>query len=168
MNTVLQIVLGVFRQAWSALAVLMVSAAALGMLLHVLQALGASALGARTWAAESLAALASLFLLLLAAFLGIPPVVRAVSAALPAAPGCAGLPAVAEPLAELGLAASGLVTAIVSLRMLAAFARAIGSVAAGGPAGISGAVLEAIEALIGMLLMAVVVPLVTAFFGFCG
>jgi hypothetical protein len=167
MEAILQIVLGVFRQAWSALAILMVSMAALGMLAHVLRTLGASALGARRWAAESLAAIGTLFLLLLAAFLGIPPVVRAAAAALPVSPACSSLAAVSGPLSEVGMFASGVIAAIVSLRLLAAFARTIGGTALGGPAGISGALVEALEALGGMMLIAVIVPLVTAFFGFC-
>jgi hypothetical protein len=166
-DSVLQIVLGVFRQAWVAITILMVSMAALGMLVHVLRTLGASTLGARTWVYESMAAIGTIFILLLVAFVGIPPVVQAVSASVPASPACGSLAGVSGPVSELGLFASGVLVAIVSLRMLFAFARTIGGAAVGGSTEISGAVVEAIEALAGMLLIAVIVPLVTAFFGFC-
>ena len=167
MDSVLQIVLGVFRQAWVAITILMVSMAALGMLVHVLRTLGASTIGARTWVYESMAAIGTIFVLLLVAFVGIPPVVQAVSASVPASPACGGLADVSGPVSELGMFASGVLVAIVSLRMLVAFARTIGGAAVGGSTEISGAVVEAIEALVGMLLIAVIVPLVTAFFGFC-
>lgn len=167
MDSVLQTVLAVFRQAWVAISVVMIAMASLGMLVHVLRTLGASTIGARTWVYESIAAIGTIFILILVAFLGIPPLVRAVSASVPASPSCGNLAAVSGPISELGMFASGVIVAIVSLRMLVAFARTIGGAAVGGSTEISGAVVEAIEALVGMLLIAVIVPLVTAFFGFC-
>jgi len=167
MSSVLQTVLDVFRQAWGAIAFVMVAMASLGMLVHVLRTVSASTIGARTWVYESIAAIGTIFVLILVAFLGIPPLVRAVTDVVPRSPSCGSLASVSGPISELGMFASGVLVAIVSLRMLLAFARALGGAAVGGSTEISGAVIEAIEALAGMLLLAVIVPLVTAFFGFC-
>jgi hypothetical protein len=96
----------------------------------------------------------------LIAFLGIPPVVRAVAAAVPGSAGCG-------PIAELGLFASGLIAAVASLRLLLSFVRALAASAAGGASEISQALLEAMEALSGMLLAGIVIPLVAMFLGVC-
>jgi len=156
----LQIILSVFRQAWVAITIFMVSVGALAMLAHILRTIGASTIGARFWVYESIASIASILVLILVAFLGIPPVVKAISTSVPGSPGCG-------PIAELGMFASGLIAAIVGLRMLIAFARTIGGAALGGTAEISQALIEAVEALFGMLLAGVVIPLAAMFIGVC-
>jgi hypothetical protein len=156
----LQVLLNVLRQAWGALTIIMVVMASLGALAHVLRTLWAATLGARFWIWQSLTSIATIFILVLIAFLGIPPVVRAVAAAVPGSAGCG-------PIAELGMFASGLIAAIVSVRMLLSFVRALAASAVGGSAEISQALTEAIEAISGMLLASIVVPLAAAFLGVC-
>ncbi len=160
MSDALEILLSVLRQAWVAITVFMVSVGALAMLAHILRTLGASAIGAQTWVYESIASIGAVVLLVLVAFLGIPPVVRAVSTSVPGSPGCG-------PISELGMFASGMIAAVVSLRMLLAFARTLAGAALGGAAEISQALMEAMEALIGMLLAGVVIPLAAMFIGVC-
>jgi hypothetical protein len=156
----LQILLSVLRQAWGALTAIMVVMATLGALAHVLRTVWAATLGARFWIWQSLTSVAAIFILVLIAFLGIPPVVRAVAAAVPGSAGCG-------PIAELGLFASGLIAAVASLRLLLSFVRALAASAAGGASEISQALLEAMEALSGMLLAGIVIPLVAMFLGVC-
>jgi hypothetical protein len=156
----LQIILNVLRQAWVAITFFIVSVGTLAMLAQVLRALGASTLGARLWVAESLASLAAIVVLVLVAFLCIPPVVRAVSASLPGDLGCG-------PIAELGMFASGLIAALVGVRILLSFARTIGGAALGGAAEIAQALGEAAEALLTMLLAGAAIPLSALFIGVC-
>jgi hypothetical protein len=160
MENALQIILSVFRQAWVGLTIFMVSAAALAMLAHVLRTIGASTLGAGIWVYESIASIGAVLALVLVAFLGIPPVVKALTTSVPGSPGCG-------PISELGMFASGLIAALVSVRMLLSFARTIVGAALGGTAEISQAMIEAVEAMFGMLLAGVVIPLAAMFIGVC-
>jgi hypothetical protein len=160
MDNGLQIILSVLRQAWVSLTVFMVAAGALAMLAQVLRTIGASAIGARIWVWESLSSIAAVLILVLIAFLGIPPIIRAISTSIPGSPGCG-------PISELGMFASGLIAAIVSVRMLLSFAKTVGGAALGGTAEISQGLIEAVEALFGMLLAGAVIPLVAMFLGVC-
>jgi hypothetical protein len=160
MEAALQIILDVFRQAWVAITIFIVSAGSLAMLVHVLRTMGASTIGAHVWVYESIASIGAILILVLVAFLGIPPVVRAVSTSIPSNAGCG-------PISELGMFASGLIAAIVGVRVLLSFARTIGGAALGGTAEVSQALVEVVEALFGMLLAGVVVPLVATFIGVC-
>ncbi len=155
-----QVLLGVLRQAWGALTIIMVVMASLGALVHVFRTIWASTLGARFWIWQSITSIATIFILVLIAFLGIPPIVKAVAAAVPGSAGCG-------PIAELGMFASGLIAAIVSVRMLLSFVRALAASSIGGSTEISQALMEAIEALSGMLLAGIVIPLAAAFLGVC-
>jgi hypothetical protein len=160
MEEALQIILNVFRQAWVAITIFMVSVGALAMLVHVLRTIGASTIGARVWVYESVASIGAILILVMIAFLGVPPIVKAVSTSLPGNAGCG-------PISELGMFASGLIAAIVGVRMLLAFARTIGGAALGGTAEISQALVEVVEALFGMLLAGMVIPLAAMFIGVC-
>ena len=160
MSEALQIIQNVLRQAWVALTIFIVSVGALAMLAQVLRTIGASTIGARMWVYESIASIAAILALVLVAFLAVPPVMKAVSASIPSSAGCG-------PISELGMLASGLIAAIVGVRILFSFARTIGGAALGGTAEISQALIEAVEALFGMLLAGVVIPLVSMFIGVC-
>jgi len=160
MSEALQIIQNVLRQAWVALTIFIVSVGALAMLAQVLRTIGASTIGARMWVYESIASIAAILALVLVAFLAVPPVMKAVSASIPSSAGCG-------PISELGMLASGLIAAIVGVRILLSFARTIGGAALGGTAEISRALIEAVEALFGMLLAGVVIPLVSMFIGVC-
>ena len=157
MGETLQIILNVLRQAWGALTLFIVSAAALALLAKTLSTLGASAIGARLMVWESLATMAAVIILVLVSFVGIPPIVRAVAMSIPGAPGCG-------PITELGTFASGLIAAIAGVRMMLAVARTIGGAAIGGTAEVSQALIEVVEALFGMLLAGVAIPLIALFF----
>jgi hypothetical protein len=160
MSEALQIIQNVLRQAWVALTIFIVSVGALAMLAQVLRTIGASTIGARMWVYESIASITAILALVLVAFLAVPPVMKAVSASVPSSAGCG-------PISELGMLASGLIAAIVGVRILLSFARTIGGAALGGTAEISRALIEAVEALFGMLLAGVVIPLVSMFIGVC-
>ena len=160
MSEALQIIQNVLRQAWVALTIFIVSVGALAMLAQILRTIGASTIGARMWVYESIASIAAILALVLVAFLAVPPVMKAVSASVPSSAGCG-------PISELGMLASGLIAAIVGVRILFSFARTIGGAALGGTAEISRALIEAVEALFGMLLAGVVIPLVSMFIGAC-
>jgi len=160
MSEALQIIQNVLRQAWVALTIFIVSVGALAMLAQVLRTIGASTIGARMWVYESIASITAILALVLVAFLAVPPVMKAVSASIPSSAGCG-------PISELGMLASGLIAAIVGVRILLSFARTIGGAALGGTAEISRALIEAVEALFGMLLAGVVIPLVSMFIGVC-
>ena len=160
MSEALQIIQNVLRQAWVALTSFIVSVGALAMLAQVLRTIGASTIGARMRVYESIASIAAILALVLVAFLAVPPVMKAVSASIPSSAGCG-------PISELGMLASGLIAAIVGVRILLSFARTIGGAALGGTAEISRALIEAVEALFGMLLAGVVIPLVSMFIGVC-
>jgi hypothetical protein len=157
MEDTLQIILNVLRQAWGALTLFIVSVAALALLAKILSTLGASTIGARLMVWESLATMAAVIILVLVAFVGIPPIVRAVATSIPGAPGCG-------PITELGTFASGLIAAIAGVRMMLAVARTIGGAAIGGTAEVSQALIEVVEALFGMLLAGVAIPLIAMFF----
>jgi len=157
MGDTLQIILNVLRQAWGALTLFIVSAAALAMLAKTLSTVGASSIGARFIVWESLATIAAVVILVLVAFVGIPPIVSAVATSIPGAPGCG-------PITELGTFASGLIAAIAGVRMMLAVARTIGGAAIGGTAEVSQALIEVVEALFGMLLAGVAIPLIALFF----
>ena len=157
MGDALQIILNVLRQAWGALTLFIISAAVLAMLAKTLGTLGAAAIGARLIVWESLATIAAVIILVLVAFVGIPPIVQAVSISIPGAPGCG-------PITELGTFASGLIAAIAGVRMLLSIARTIGGAVIGGTAEVSQALIEVVEALFGMLLAGVAIPLIAIFF----
>jgi hypothetical protein len=157
MGDTLQIILNVLRQAWGALTLFIVSAAALALLARTLSTLGASTIGARLMVWESLATMAAVIILVLVAFVGIPPIVSAIATSIPGAPGCG-------PITELGTFASGLIAAIAGVRMMLAVARTIGGAAIGGTAEVSQALIEVVEALFGMLLVGVAIPLIAMFF----
>jgi|GEM_PF-556527 len=157
MSDALQILLNVLRQAWGALTIFIISAGSLAMLAKTLTTLGASTIGARFVVWESLASLLAVIVLVLVAFVGIPPIVRAVATSIPGSPGCG-------PITELGTFASGLIAAIAGVRMVLAVARTIGGAAIGGMAEVSQALIEVVEALFGMLLAGIAIPLVAMFF----
>jgi hypothetical protein len=160
MQSALEIILTVFRQAWAAITIFIVSVGALAMLAHILRTVSASAIGANLWVYESLASIGSVLILVLVAFLGVPPIVKAMSTSIPGSPGCG-------PIAELGMFASGLIAAVAGVRMMLSFARVVAGAALGGTAEISKALVEVVEALFGMLLAGVVIPLVSMFIGVC-
>ena len=154
------ILLAFFREAWLALGGALVLLAGLGLLAQVLKVAGATALGARYWAAQAVSAGAGLIGLGLFAFLGVPAIVQAVLAAVPGGAGCG-------PIGDLGALAASIVGALAGLRMLKALLAAAALAAAGGAAALSTSLTEVGEALLGMLLAAAAVPVAAHFLGVC-
>lgn len=156
----LGIIIRVFQQAWQAIVLFIVMVAVIAMMVQILKTIGASAIGARMWVQESLASIVALVLLVLVAFLGIPPIIRAVSASVPHTMGCG-------PITELATVASSLLTAIVSLRMLVQVGRVILGAAVGGTAQVADALSEVVSGMFGILVVGIIIPLTAAFLGAC-
>ncbi|MEJ2710647.1 MAG: hypothetical protein P8074_23750 [Anaerolineales bacterium] len=92
--------------------------------------------------------------------LGAPALARAVQGALPGGGGCG-------PVADLGALAAALIAALAMLRLLRAIFIAVVWAASGGSVPLSAALLEAAEAVFGMLLAAAATPLAAHFLGAC-
>lgn len=149
-----------FREAWSALAGLILALALLAALTQVLRVSSSAVLGANLWVAEGLAGIAGVLLLALFAFLGVPQLVSAAVGSLPSGGGCG-------PIGELGSFSAGLIGGLGAIRMLKALLTSLISAAVGGSGGMAQALLECGEALFGMLLAALAVPLGAHFLGAC-
>jgi hypothetical protein len=154
------ILLDLLREAWIALAGALGIFVVLALLTQVLRAAGASTIGARVWVSEAAAAGGALLVLAFFAFLGVPAVVAAAQAAIPAGGGCG-------PVGELGALAARLIAALAALRILRALVGMALAVSAGGSTTLSGALLEAGEAVLGMTLAAAAMPITGHFLGVC-
>ncbi|MBI3175118.1 MAG: hypothetical protein HYZ25_15435 [Chloroflexi bacterium] len=160
MNEITSILLTFLREAWVALAGVVLAFALLAGLAQVLRTASAGVLGSSRWVGEALTALLSLLTLGLFAFLGIPKIVEALQSALPNGGGCG-------PISELGLFASQLIGGLAALRMLKATLTSILSTSLGAPASLASALTETAEAFFGMLLAAAAIPLAARFLGAC-
>jgi hypothetical protein len=152
--------LGFLRQAWTALAGALLAFILLAGMARLLRVNAGTVLGANLWVQEAASALLSLLVLALFAFLGVPQIVRALSASLPGGAGCG-------PISELGAFASGLIGGLAGLRMLKAAFASVVSTSLGGASAMSHALMEAGEAVFGMLLAGAAVPLAGWFLGAC-
>ena len=160
MNETTSILLAFLREAWTALAGVLLVLTLLAGLAQALRTASAGALGSSRWAGEALTALLSLLALGLFAFLGIPQIVGALQSALPNGGGCG-------PISELGIFASQLIGGLAALRMLKAVLTSALSTTLGASASLAGALTESAEALFGMLLAAAAIPLAARFLGAC-
>jgi hypothetical protein len=148
-----------FREAWLALSGLLLAFVLLAALAHILRVSSSAVIGANRWVAEGLAGIAGVVLLGLFAFLGVPQLVKAALAAIPSG-GCG-------PIGELGSLSAGLIGGLASLRMLKALFASVISASVGGGGGMAQALIECAEALFGMLLAALAMPLSAWFLGAC-
>lgn len=148
------------REAWVALAGAFAAFALLAGIAQMLRVSSASVVGANLWVWESLSALASILVLGLFAFLGIPQIVSALQSSLPGAGGCG-------PISELGTLASGLIGGLAALRMLKAAFITMFSASIGGALSFANALAESGEALFGMILASAAIPLAAWFLGTC-
>ena len=160
MNAALTLFLTFLREAWMALTGAFIAFALLAGIGQMLRVSSASVLGANLWVWESISALASIIVLGLFAFLGIPQVVNALQSSLPGAGGCG-------PIDELGTLASGLIGGLASLRMLKAMFASMFSASIGGSTTFANALIESAEAIFGMLLASAAIPLAAFFLGTC-
>ena len=152
--------LAFFREAWLALAGMLLILALMGVLAQALKASTAATLGTNYWVAQAVMAGGALTGLTLFAFLGVPVIVAAALASLPESAGCG-------PLADLGTLSASLVGALAGVRMLKALLSATAAAAAGGTNLFTTALLEVGEALFGMLLAAAALPVAAHFLGVC-
>lgn len=149
-----------FREAWVALAGVFLAFSLLAALAQVLRVSASSAIGANLWVAEGLSGIAGVVLLALFAFLGVPQIVKAVLASIPSGGGCG-------PIGELGSLSAGIIGGLAALRMLKALFSSAISAAVGGSGGMAQALIECAEALFGMLLASLAIPLSAWFLGTC-
>jgi len=149
-----------FREAWLALSGLLLAFVLLAALAHILRVSSSAVIGANLWVAEGLAGIAGVVLLGLFAFLGVPQLVKAALAAIPSGGGCG-------PIGELGSLSAGLIGGLASLRMLKALFVSVLSASVGGGGSMAQALIECAEALFGMLLAALAMPLSAWFLGAC-
>ncbi len=149
-----------FREAWTALVGVFLALALLAALAQVLRVSSSTVIGANLWVAEGLAGMAGVVMLALFAFLGVPQMVNATLTTIPSGGGCG-------PIGELGSLSAGIIGGLGALRMLKAVLTSLVSAAVGGSGGMAQALLECGEALFGMLLAALAVPLAAHFLGAC-
>jgi hypothetical protein len=149
-----------FREAWAALVGVLLALALLAALAQALRVSASSAIGANLWVAEGLSGMAAMVLLALFAFLVVPEIVRAALKSIPGTGGCG-------PIGELGSLSAGIIGGLAALRMLKALFSSALSAAVGGSGGMAQALIECAEALFGMLLAGLAVPLSAWFLGTC-
>lgn len=160
MADALSILQAFFREAWVALTGVLLAFALLAALAQILRVTSSSVIGANLWVAEGIAGIAGVVFLALFAFLGVPQLVNAALASIPGGNGCG-------PIGELGSLSAGMIGALAALRMLKAVFLSTVSVAVGGSGGMSQALIECGEALFGMLVAGLAVPLAARFLGAC-
>lgn len=160
MAEVTELILSVLRQAWLALAGALAAVAVLALLSQTLRAAAGSALSARFWVWQAVSGGAAVLILALFGLLGAPALTQAVQGALPGSGGCG-------PVAELGVLAATLIAALAALRLLRTTFTALMWASSGGSAPMSGALVEAAEAIFGMLLASAATPLAAHFLGAC-
>ncbi len=155
-----QILVNVLREAWGAIIGLMVAVAILAMLAQIMKLTGGSVMGASLYVHEAIGSIVGLTFVVLYAFLAVPAIVHAISASAAGGGGCG-------PSAELGSAAAYVMAAVAAVRMAkAAFVSLISSIG-GSSGGMSYAITEASEAMLGMLLISVAAPMAAALVGAC-
>lgn len=160
MSDVTSLLVSFLREAWIALAGAFLAFALLAGIAQILRVSSASVLGANLWVWEAVSALASIFVLGLFAFLGIPTIVSALQSSLPGAGGCG-------PIDELGTLASGLIGGLAALRMLKAMFASMFSASIGGSSTFGNALIECGESIFGMILAGASIPLAAFFLGTC-
>ena len=160
MSDVTSLLVSFLRDAWIALAGAFLAFALLASIAQILRASSASVLGANLWVWEAVSALASLLILGLFAFLGIPTIISALQSSLPGAGGCG-------PIDELGTLASGLIGGLAALRMLKAMFASMFSASIGGSSTFASALIECGESIFGMVLAGAAIPLAAFFLGTC-
>ena len=160
MAEITDLILSVLRQAWLALAGALVAVTALALLSQTLQAAAGMAFSARFWVWQAVSGGAAVLILALFGLLGAPALARAVQQTLPGSGGCG-------PVADLGSLAAGLIAAVAALRLLKTVFTAVVWASSGGSTSLSGALIEAAEAVFGMVLAAAATPLAAHFLGSC-
>ena len=154
------ILMGLFQEAWIALTGALLAFVLLAALAQVLRVSTASMIGASYWVWDAASAGIGLLLLALFAFLGVPAIVQAAQTAVPPGGGCG-------PIAALGELAAGLIAALAALRIIKALVTSATSAVVGGSKSLSHALVEAGEAVLGMVLASAAIPIGAQFLGVC-
>jgi hypothetical protein len=157
---VVDIFLGILREAWVALASALLIFVLLAVLAQVLRASSASVIGARFWVWEAGSVGVALLVLALFAFLGVPSILQAAQSVIPPGGGCG-------PIVDLGAFAAGLIAALTALRILKALVSSTITATMGGGSSLSNALLETGEAVLGMMLASAAIPVAVHFLGVC-
>jgi hypothetical protein len=160
MAEVADLILAVLRQGWLALAGALAALGGLALLSQVLRATAGAAFSGRFWVWQAVSGGATVLVLVLFGLLGAPALAEAAQGALPGSGGCG-------PVAELGVLAAALIAALAALRILRTTLAAVVWASAGGSAPLSGTLVEAAEAVFGMILAAAATPLAAHFLGAC-
>jgi hypothetical protein len=153
------ILVNLLRNAWGVLVGLMLAVAILAMLMQILRLTGSAVIGASLYVNHAIGSIASLVIVVLYAFLAIPVIVQSISI-YAGGKGCG-------PVAELGAAAAYVMTAISAVRLAKAAFYSLISALSGAEGGISFAMNEALEVLLGAVLVTVAVPIAAALLGAC-
>jgi ABC-type arginine transport system permease subunit len=157
---IVDIFVGILREAWVALASALLIFAVLAVLAQVLRASSASVIGARFWVWEAVSVGIALLVLALFAFLGVPSILQAAQSVIPPGGGCG-------PIVDLGAFAAGLIAALAALRILKALLSSTITATMGGGSSLSSALLETGEAVLGMMLASAAIPVAVHFLGVC-
>jgi hypothetical protein len=151
------LLMGVLRSAWQVLAALLVVLAGLAMLYRVAEGAAAASIGGSDAMANALAAGGAVLTIALFGFLGVPALSQAVRVSV-------GTCGPMDPaLQDMGNLAAGLVGGLAALRMLAGAVQGVLAAGMGAPHAMSQAIVTCAEALVGMAIAVVIVPLAAAF-----
>lgn len=154
------ILIGFMQEAWGALLAVIVAMSVLAMLSQVLKTAGGAMLGANLWVWEAVGAMVSILVIALFAFLGVPQIISSLLKSFPVERGCG-------PVGDLGQFSAMLIGGLVSIRLLISTARSLFAAAVGASSSMSGALMEGGEAMFGMLIASLIVPLTAALLGAC-
>ena len=157
MESAVNILIGLFQDAWGVLVVFAGMALMIGLMVTLLKSTAAQALGADLITAHVILSGAGMFMFALLAFYGVPAIAKSIKVS---APSCG-------PLADLSNAAAMVIAAIGAIRMLYSVVLGLTMSAAGAPGGVSRAAVEIVSIALGMIAATVIVPIVTAFLGQC-
>jgi hypothetical protein len=157
----------IFKNAWYVMVEVLVAVTILALMYNLLRGTSAAAAGGSGKVAETIGIGISLVILAIFALQGAPAILRAGYDAIPKYIMCNPGPVGDSPLKTLSIVAIELICGIVALRMLLAMIQAVGALALGATSVVAGTLLEGAEALFGLLLVSVAVPVVTAFFQVC-
>jgi hypothetical protein len=159
MTAAFDLLAGLLREAWTAIAGALVMLGLLAILAQALRGAGSAVIGSRHGFAAATGSAAGIAFVMLFAFLGLPALVGAAN-------GLVGEAGLCGPLAELGAAAGGLIAAVAALRMLVVAARSFSDAFVSSGAG-ARALVGAGEAVLGMLVAGLAGPVAGHFLGAC-
>lgn len=150
---------GLLREAWTAITVALVMLGLLALLAQALRGAGSAVIGSRYGLASASGSMVGIVFVLLFAALGLPALVEAGKSTVGTAGSCG-------PLVELGAAAGSLIAGLAALRMLVGVARSLAGAVVSSETGAQ-ALIEAGEALLGMLAAGLAGPVAGYLLGVC-